>query len=111
MNRTEAMAWALSICLGFLRKSQAKTLSTLVAGALKLERLSLILALAYLLLAGLGLLAQRRYRSGRWASTNRVGECSVFQIGNRMLEELAFAPALAMAAVVLAAASQVPKWG
>jgi len=41
MHRTDAIAWVMSVCTGCLRKSQAKTLSVLVAGALAAARLSL----------------------------------------------------------------------
>jgi len=41
MDRTEAIAWVLWICQGLLRKSQAKTLSVLVAASLTTVRLSL----------------------------------------------------------------------
>ena len=41
MNRTEAMAWVLWLCQDVLRKSQAKTLSVLVAAALGAMRLTL----------------------------------------------------------------------
>jgi hypothetical protein len=41
MNRTDAAAWVLSLCIGCLRKSQAKTLGELVASALSASRLTL----------------------------------------------------------------------
>jgi len=41
MDRTDAIAWVISVCTGCLRKSQAKTLSVLVAGALEAARLNL----------------------------------------------------------------------
>jgi hypothetical protein len=41
MDRTDAIAWVLSLCLGLLRKSQAKTLSELVAAALGATRVTL----------------------------------------------------------------------
>lgn len=41
MHRTDAIAWVISVCQGCLRKSQAKTLSVLVAGAMEAARLSL----------------------------------------------------------------------
>jgi len=41
MDRKDAIAWVVSVCQGLLRKSQAKTLSILVAGALSAMRLSL----------------------------------------------------------------------
>ena len=41
MNRTDAMAWVLSVCIGSLRRSQAKTLAALVAASLEAPRLTL----------------------------------------------------------------------
>jgi hypothetical protein len=41
MNHRDVMAWVLSVCTGCLRKSQAKTLSVLVAAALVTQRVSL----------------------------------------------------------------------
>ncbi len=47
----------------------------------RLDRLILILALAYLLLCGIGLLALKQCRPGDWCSNSHPGTCSVFQIG------------------------------
>lgn len=41
MDRTDAIAWVVSVCSGLLRKSQATTLSILVASTLSSSRLSL----------------------------------------------------------------------
>src|SRR5688572_20270253 len=41
MRRTEAIAWVVSVCTGCLRLSQVKTLSILVAAAMRVERVSL----------------------------------------------------------------------
>jgi hypothetical protein len=41
MDRTEAITWILGVCSGFLRLSQGKTLSELVAGALHVGRVRL----------------------------------------------------------------------
>ena len=41
MDRTDAMAWVMSLCQDHLRKSQAKTLSVLVAAAVATMRLTL----------------------------------------------------------------------
>jgi hypothetical protein len=41
MSRTDAAAWVVSICIGCLRRSQAKTLAALVAAALGAPRLTL----------------------------------------------------------------------
>ena len=38
MDRTDAIAWVLAACAGYLRLSQVKTLSSLVAGALATGR-------------------------------------------------------------------------
>lgn len=41
MDRTDVIAWVISLCMGILRKSQAKTLSELVGGSLSAPRLTL----------------------------------------------------------------------
>jgi hypothetical protein len=41
MSRKDATAWVVSVCANSLRKSQAKTLAVLVAGAMGAMRLSL----------------------------------------------------------------------
>ena len=41
MRRTEAIAWVVLICTGCLRLSQVKTLSILVAAAMRVKRASL----------------------------------------------------------------------
>jgi hypothetical protein len=59
---------------------------TLVKDPRRLERLLLVLAVAYLLLVAIGLACSRMYRSGRWCSNNRSNECSLVSIGRFMLE-------------------------
>jgi hypothetical protein len=59
---------------------------TLIQDPRRLERLLLILAMAYLLLVMIGLHASKSYRSGRWCSNNRRGECSLVTIGRIMLD-------------------------
>ncbi len=41
MHRKDAIAWVVSVCNGSLRLSQAKTLSILVAAAMRVQRVSL----------------------------------------------------------------------
>jgi len=77
----------------------------------RLDRLILILALAYLLLVGLGLIGQRRYRPGHWSSNNRPDAFSLFQIGLYLLDQLRLKPADAFNALVHATESEFPKWG
>lgn len=73
----------------------------------RFDRLLLILALAYFLLAGLGRVACQRYRPGTWCSSNRSKECSVFTIGRTMLDRREVSAAVAFAAILQAA----PNWG
>jgi hypothetical protein len=53
-----------------------------------LDHLLLILAIAYLILCGLGLLAMRLRQPREWCGNNRPGECGVFTIARRMLHDL-----------------------
>lgn len=77
----------------------------------RLDRLMLILALAYLLLCGLGLLAKRLCGPAQWSSNNQGDSCSVFQIGLLMLGKLRCSAAAAFAAFRQATEEAVPKWG
>lgn len=77
----------------------------------RLDRLILLLALAYLLLMGLGLCAAARYRSGFWAASNRRGECSAFRIGQCVLTKLRLKIHLILQAVLATSESAMPKWG
>jgi len=58
---------------------------TLIQSPPRLNRLLLILALAYLVLVMVGLYGSTTYRSGQWCSNNRDGECSLATIGRNML--------------------------
>jgi len=60
---------------------------SLIGDPRRLERLLLVLALAYILLVAVGLHCLKRYRPSRWCSNNRPGECSLFTIGRVMLEQ------------------------
>jgi hypothetical protein len=59
---------------------------TLIKDPRRLERLLLVLAMAYVLLVAIGLHCRKKYRSGRWCSNNRPNECSLVSIGRFMLE-------------------------
>ena len=65
----------------------------------RLDRLLLILAIAYLLLCGIGLLAKQQFKPSAWCSTNRQIECSIYTIGLVMLAKIATSPSKAFAAV------------
>ena len=76
----------------------------------RLDRLLLVLAIAYLLLCGIGLLAQAHYPSGCWSSASR-NQCSIFQIGQIMLREIHASPQQAFAAVLSLSETAMGKWG
>jgi hypothetical protein len=84
---------------------------TQIADPDRLDRLILILAIAYLLLVGLGLVALRRYRPGRWCSNNKAGSLSAFRVGQLALPEFRLDPAHVVAALLHAAANAAGKWG
>jgi hypothetical protein len=77
----------------------------------RLDRLLLILALAYLLLCGLGLLALKIGHPRQWSSNNRRGECSVFVIGQLMLDRLHVTADQAWAELQASTEKVVKKWG
>ena len=77
----------------------------------RFDRLLLVLALAYLLLCGVGLLAKQRFRPSAWCSTNRPDECSLFVIGQVMLAKVDASPAAAFKAVMELSESVAPNWG
>ena len=76
----------------------------------RLDRLLLILALAYLLLCGIGLIALRRGRPGDWSSSTRQ-ECSVFTIGRIMPWRIQPTAAAALTALIAATEEVIPNWG
>jgi hypothetical protein len=77
----------------------------------RLDRLLLILAVAYLLLCGVGLLAKQQFGPSAWCSANRENECSLFTIGLIMLDKVAASPPQALAAVAELSESVAPNWG
>ena len=76
----------------------------------RLDRFLLILAIAYLLLCGIGLIALATRPVRQWSSGTR-NDCSVFTIGKIMLDKLHAAAAAALAAVIDATLLPVPNWG
>jgi len=86
-----------------LRDTQIKTPQ-------RLDRLLLILAIAYLLLCGLGLIARARYKPSAWCSSSKE-RCSVFLIGLLMRERLRASPPQAFTAVLELSVEIAGKWG
>ncbi len=85
--------------------------NTQIKSAQRLDRLLLILALAYLLLCGMGLLAKQSRKPGDWCSNSKTGTCSIFVIGQQMLGKLKCSTAQAFAAFLQASQEVVPNWG
>jgi len=77
----------------------------------RLDRLLLVLAIAYLLLCGVGLVAKQQFKPSAWCSTNRDVECSIFTIGLIMLDKVDASPPAAVAAVVELSEAVSPNWG
>ena len=84
---------------------------TQITQADRIDRLQLILALAYLLLCGIGLRAKALYRPSAWCSSNDPRACSVFFIGRVMLNRMDLTPAQAFEAVRQATLEATPNWG
>jgi hypothetical protein len=82
---------------------------TLIKDSQRLSRLLLILALAYILLASIGLYCRERFRPGRWCSNNRRNECSLFTIGRAMLNSVL--PSLQYLLRSLRNETLLPNWG
>lgn len=76
----------------------------------RLDRLLLVLALAYLLLCGIGLIARRTHKPSAWCSSSKE-QCSIFLIGLLMRAKLRASPAQAFAAVLELNESLAEKWG
>ena len=76
----------------------------------RLDRMLLILAIAYLLLCGLGLLARQKHKPSAWCSSTKE-QCSIFLIGLIMLRKIKATPPQAFAAVFNLSQEVAEKWG
>lgn len=85
--------------------------NTQLTRADRLDRLLLILALAYWLLTGLGLLARQRFRPGQWCSSNDARQCSAFTIGKVMVNALQVSAAAAFRIVLEATIEATAELG
>jgi hypothetical protein len=71
----------------------------------------LILAIAYLLLCGIGLLAKKNFGPADWCSNSKENTCSIFVIGQLMSGKVKASPPKAFTAFLNATEEAVPKWG
>jgi hypothetical protein len=84
---------------------------TQVTTTARLDRLILILALALILLTGLGLVARRRFAPRDWCSSNDPNECSDVTVGRRMWERIDVPPEDLIQAVIAATRTYAGNWG
>lgn len=77
----------------------------------RFDRFLLILALAYLLLAGLGLQAKLDYEPSQWCTNTRDSECSVITIGKAMLRRCHYDPEELLRRVRYATEQVAARWG
>jgi Transposase DDE domain len=77
----------------------------------RLDRLILVLALAIILLVGVGPVARRQYRPGAWGSSNDPTECRDVTVGRRMWDRIAVPPERLLDEVVRATLASVQNWG
>ena len=76
----------------------------------RLDRLLLVLAIAYLFLCGIGLIAMAKLKPSAWSSSSK-NISSIFQIGMLLRHRLAVTPHAAFAAVLELSQSLEGKWG
>jgi hypothetical protein len=76
----------------------------------RLDRLLLVLAIAYLLLCGLGLIAQQARTPADWCASSKE-QCSVFRIGLVMVTRLNASPPQAVTAVFQLSETVAQNWG
>ena len=77
----------------------------------RLDRLILIVALALILLSGLGRIARARFRPSAWCSSNDPCECSDVTVGRRMWDRIDEPPELLVNEIVQATLNAVGNWG
>ena len=85
--------------------------NTRIQHVARFDRFLLILALAYLLLAGLGLPAKLDFEPSQWCTNTRNSECSVFTIGKAMLGRCNYDPDELLRRVRYATEQVAARWG
>jgi hypothetical protein len=76
----------------------------------RLDRLLLILAIAYMLLCGIGLIASQTRPATCWSSSSK-GQCSLFQIGLLQLDQIRLKPRQTFQAIYQLSEDVGLKWG
>ena len=77
----------------------------------RFDRFLLVVALAYIVLVGLGLQARLDFEPSAWCTTRRAGERSVFTIGKAMIDRLDCLPDQILRMIRWATIEVGSKWG
>lgn len=77
----------------------------------RFDRFLLVVALAYILLVGLGLQAKLDHDPSAWCTSRRARECSVFTIGKAMIDRLNYPPEQLLRMIRCATIEVGSKWG
>ena len=77
----------------------------------RFDRFLLVVALAYLVLVGVGLRAKLDFEPSAWCTTRRAWECSVFTIGKAMIDRLDCSPDQILRMIRWATIEVGSKWG
>jgi hypothetical protein len=85
--------------------------NTQITRASRLDRLILIVALAYILLVGLGLSVRQHHPPGFWCSSNNPRQCSAFTIGRKILDRVAISIEVILRQLVASLLEASPNWG
>ena len=84
---------------------------TKIGKADRFDRFLLVVALAYIVLVGLGLQAKLDHDPSAWCTTRRARECSVFTIGKAMVDRLNCSPDQILRMIRWATIEVSSKWG
>ena len=77
----------------------------------RFDRFLLVVALAYLVLVGVGLRAKLDFEPSAWCTTRRARECSVFTIGRAMVDRVKCPPDQILRMIRWVTIEVGSKWG
>ena len=93
------------------RRNGLAVRNTRIEKAERFDRFLLVVALAYLLLVGLGLKAKLDFDPSAWCTNRRARECSVFTIGRALLHRTNYLPEDLLRMIRWATIEVATRWG
>lgn len=93
------------------RRNGQSLRDTKIRHADRFDRFLLVVALAYIVLVGVGLKAKLDYDPSAWCTNRRARECSVFTIGKAMIDRLNCPPDHLLQMIRWASIEVGAKWG